>query len=138
MPGQIVILMATALIEKNRKYLVLKRSKRNITNKGRWQFPEGKVKFGENLLKALKREVKEETNLNVVDAKLFGINSSVSKEAAGMFRLFRIVFKCKVVGKIKLSEDHEEYLWVNKKGLDKLNFVEGFHPIYIISCKRKA
>jgi len=47
MPGQIVVLVATAMIEKNGKYLVLKRSKNNITNRDKWQFPEGKVRFGQ-------------------------------------------------------------------------------------------
>ncbi len=109
MPSQILILVATALIEKNGKYLVLKRSKNNITNVGKWQFPEGKVKFGENVLKSLKREVEEETNMVVADAKLFGIHSSILKEARGVFRLFRTVFRCKILGKIKLSEDHDEH-----------------------------
>jgi 8-oxo-dGTP diphosphatase len=135
MPGQIVVLMVTALIENKGKYLVLKRSGKNFTNKGRWQFPEGKVKFGEDLLKALKREVEEETNLVVINAKLIGIHSNILKEARGVFRLFRTVFKCKVVGKIKLSRDHEEYAWVNKKDLEKLNFIEGFNPNNIISVK---
>ena len=136
MKGQIVILMATALIESKGKYLVLKRSNRNITNKGRWQFPEGKVRFGENLLKALKREVEEETNLVAIDAKLIGIHSSILKEGGGVFRLFRSIFRCKVIGKIKLSNEHDEYLWVDKKGLEKLNFLEGFNPNDIISVKR--
>jgi len=137
MPGQIVILMATALIEKNGKYLVLKRSEKNITNKGKWQFPEGKIRPGENLLKALKREVEEETNLVVVDAKLFGIHSSILKEARGVFRLFRTVFRCKVLGKIKLSEDHDEYAWVDRKGLERLNFIERFNPNDIIPVKKR-
>jgi 8-oxo-dGTP diphosphatase len=136
MPGQIVVLMVTALIENKGKYLVLKRSGKNFTNKGRWQFPEGKVKFGEDLLKALKREVEEETNLVVINAKLIGIHSNILKEARGVFRLFRTVFKCKVVGKIKLSRYHEEYAWVDKKDLEKLNFIEGFNPNNIISVKK--
>ena len=136
MPGQIVVLMVTALIEGKGKYLVLKRSERNLTNKGKWQFPEGKVRFGEDLLKALKREVEEETNLVVTDAKLIGIHSSILKEAHGVFRLFRTIFKCKVIGKIKLSKEHEKYAWIDKKGLEKLNFVEGFNPNNIISVKK--
>jgi len=136
MPGQIVVLVATAMIEKNGKYLVLKRSKNNITNKDKWQFPEGKVRFGENVLKALKREVEEETNLVVVDAKLLGINSSILKIGGGLFRMFRTVFKCKTLGKVKLSEDHEEYAWVDRKSLNKLNFIEGFHSNDIISVKK--
>lgn len=136
MRGQIVILMATALIESKGKYLVVKRSSKNLTNKGRWQFPEGKIKFGEDLLKALKREVEEETNLVVIDAKLIGIHSQILNEARGAFRIFRSVFKCKVIGKIKLSEEHSEYAWVNKRDLEKLNFLEGFNPNDIISVKK--
>lgn len=136
MRGQIVILMATALIESKGKYLVVKRSDKNLTNKGRWQFPEGKVKFGEDLLKALKREVEEETNLVVIDAKLIGIHSSIMQEARGAFRIFRSVFKCKVIGKVKLSKEHSEYAWINKRDLEKLNFLEGFNPNDIISVKK--
>jgi 8-oxo-dGTP diphosphatase len=136
MRGQIVILMATALIESKGKYLVLRRSEKNVTNKGKWQFPEGKIKFGEDIFKALKREVEEETNLVVINAKLIGIHSQILNEAHGAFRLFRSIFKCKVIGKIKLSEDHSEYAWVNKKGLEKLNFLEGFNPNDIISVKK--
>ena len=137
MPGQIVILMATALIEKNGKYLVLQRSENNITNKNRWQFPEGKIKFGESVLKALKREVEEETNLVVVDAKLFGIQSNILNEAHGVFRMFRTIFKCKVLGKLKLSEDHKDFKWVGLKEMEKLDFIEGFDPRNMISVKKR-
>jgi 8-oxo-dGTP diphosphatase len=136
MPGQIVVLMVTALIENRGKYLVLKRSRKNFTNKGKWQFPEGKVKFGEELEKALKREVEEETNLVVTDAKIVGIHSSILRRTKSIFRMFRTVFSCKVVGKIKLSRDHNEYRWIDKKELEKLNFIEGFNPNNIISVKK--
>lgn len=137
MPGQIVVLVSTALIEKNGKYLVLKRSKKNITNKGRWQFPEGKVKFGEDLINALKREVEEETNLVVTDVKLFGIHSCILKEGYGVFRMYRAIFDCRVMGRLKLSKDHDDYKWVDKKNLEKLNFISGFHSNDIISVKKR-
>ena len=136
MPGQIVMLIVTALIENKGKYLVVKRSNKNMTNKGKWQFPEGHVKFGEDLIKALKREVEEETSLIVTDAKLFGIHSQILRRTHEIFRLFRTVFRCKVIGKIKLSEEHDEYAWIDRKGLEKLNFVEGFNPNNIISVKK--
>jgi len=135
MPGQIVILMVTALIERKGKYLVLQRSEKNITNKNKWQFPEGKVKFGEDLLKALKRELLEETSLVLINAKLFGIHSSIFKEVRRIFRIFRIVFKCKVIGKVKLSEDHKDFKWFSLKEIEKLDFIEGFDVNNIISVK---
>lgn len=136
MRGQIVILMVTALIESRGKYLILKRSEKNLTNKGKWQFPEGKVKFGEDVLKALKREVDEETNLVVTDARLIGIHSHILNEARGAFRLFRSVFSCKVIGKIKLSGEHDEYAWISKKDFERVNFIENFNPYDIISAKK--
>jgi hypothetical protein len=38
---------------------------------------------------------------------------------------------------MKLSEDHDEYAWIDKKGLERLNFIESFHPNDIIPVKRK-
>ena len=136
MRGQIVILMVTALIERNEKYLVLRRSDKNLTNKGRWQFPEGKVRIGEDLLKALRREVSEETSMMVTSANLIGIHSSFFRQAHDMIRLFRSVFRCKVAGKIKLSDEHTEYKWVSKKEMESLNVLEGFNPNDIVSIKK--
>jgi 8-oxo-dGTP diphosphatase len=126
MPGQIVVLMVTALIEKNGKYLVLRRSEKNMTNRGKWQFPEGKVRFGEDIIDAMKREVKEETDLTVSDCRMFGLHSTILKEARGAFRLFRTVFRCKVKGNLELDEEHDKHDWVNRKELDEIDFVEGF------------
>ncbi|MFH0929195.1 MAG: NUDIX domain-containing protein [Candidatus Aenigmatarchaeota archaeon] len=51
-----VIPIVTAIIEKDNKFLMLKRSEVNRTNKKRWQFTEGKIEYGEEPLEALKRE----------------------------------------------------------------------------------
>ena len=134
MPGQVVLLIATALIEKDGKYLVLQRSDKNLTNKGKWQLPEGKVRPGEDLTKTLRRELLEETSLMLSDAKLFGIHSNVMQEAHRMFRVMRVIFKCRTMGKIKLSEEHKDYKWVNLNS--KLDFIEGFDPKNIISVKK--
>lgn len=131
-----VILVVTALIENKGRYLVLQRSESNITNENKWQFPEGKVRFGENLIKALKRELLEETGLILTNAKLFGIHSNVSREAHGVFRIFRTIFKCKVMGKVRLSKEHKHFTWISPKELSKLDFIEGFNPKNIISVKR--
>ena len=128
------LLIVSALIEKDGKYLILKRSENNLTNKHMWQLPEGKVRPGEDMISALKRELLEETSMILTSAKLFGIHSNVSNESRGMVRVRRIVFKCRTMGKIKLSKDHEDFKWVSLK--DRVDFIEGFDPKNIISVKK--
>ena len=45
--------------------------------KGWWEFPGGKIEAGECHKEALKREIKEETNLDFTNPKLFDIKANV-------------------------------------------------------------
>ena len=128
------LLIVSALIERNGKYLVLQRSDKNLTNRNKWQLPEGKVRPGEKMIDALKRELLEETSLILTSAVVFGIHSNVSKESHGIIRVRRLVFRCKTMGKIRLSKDHKDFKWVSFK--EKLDFIEGFDPRNIISVKK--
>lgn len=55
-------------LEKNNKYLMLYRNKKiNDYNKNKWLGIGGKIEAGETSLDAVKRETKEETNLDLID-----------------------------------------------------------------------
>jgi len=63
-----------ALIVQNKKILLIKRG---VTPyKDRWALPGGHVDFDETVEEAVRREVREETNLTVTSAKLLGVYSS--------------------------------------------------------------
>jgi 8-oxo-dGTP diphosphatase len=46
-----------------------------------WTLPDGKVKLGESLVRALKREVKEETGLRIQVGSLLGVLDRRDKDA---------------------------------------------------------
>ena len=104
-----------AVIFREDEFLVLKQ---NWKDRIYWDFPGGKVKLGENPYDALKREVKEETKLNIEIGKplgLFWFSTDDGNEVVCT------TFICKIKGdeNIELDnnnskEDFDDYKWVRK------------------------
>ncbi|MBU5557462.1 MAG: NUDIX domain-containing protein [Candidatus Aenigmatarchaeota archaeon] len=114
-------LMVTALIKRGNRYLLIKRSALHKVQRGKWQFPEGGVEFGERPLAALKRELKEETNLHIKKAELLGLNSYVVRMLhTEIFHIIRIIYLVSACGKLKLSSEHSEAGWFTKKQIAKM------------------
>ena len=118
--------MATAIIRKNGRFLMLKRSKGNRFYAGYWQFPEGGVEFGESLEQALAREVKEETGLRIKKADLLGLRSScIEYFRQKLWHFMRAFYATETAGKIRLSAAHSEYKWVSRREMAKLKLLKG-------------
>ncbi|MED4015203.1 NUDIX hydrolase [Sutcliffiella cohnii] len=62
-----IVLVASISIFSDDKVLIIKENKPTALDK--WNFPSGRIEFGEDILYAARREVKEETGLEV---KLIG------------------------------------------------------------------
>jgi 8-oxo-dGTP diphosphatase len=70
MENQIPRLGSAVLVEKDGKFLLGKRNKKNAF--GLWVIPGGKVRYGETIKEAAIREIKEETNLDIELVKYLG------------------------------------------------------------------
>lgn len=80
-----------ALIERNGKYLMIKEGKERC--RGKWNIPGGGVEHGENPVEAVKREVWEETGLEVEEVEgLLGVVDGMSTQDGNPVIVF--VFKC--------------------------------------------
>jgi 8-oxo-dGTP diphosphatase len=80
---------------------------------GYYELPGGQVNFGEDPSDALKREFREEVNLNVEVIKPYKIFSYVTEN--GNRHTVEIVFKVQLSddpANIRLSEDHSAYHWI--------------------------
>src|SRR4030042_4348672 len=116
-------IVGRALIKHKNKYLVLERSAKSLFP-GTWELPGGKLDSFELLNESLKREVFEETGL-LIDIKKrdLQIRNRISTEITYEGITFIIVINEASIrsGKIRLSEEHDDYKWVTKREILKLN-----------------
>ena len=134
--GVIKIVLSQKCIIKNKsgEILLIKRSKNNKTMLHLWEFPGGKAENKENIYKALKREVHEETGINIKNIsnichstsfnskrkKYKGLQYLVNTHLADIdFKNTKMSTNNDVL--ITLSEEHDEYKWVNVKNALKIN-----------------
>lgn len=98
------------------QYLLIKRSPDSGHFAGKWQIPGGKPDPGESADQTLRREVKEETGLDVNVLGLAGCTEFVLEE----FRVAMLVFRCHCPGgEIALSDEHVAAEWVGEDDLLK-------------------
>ena len=63
------IFVVSGLLIKNKKVLIAKRAKEDKGG-GLWEFPGGKIEYGETNRVALKRELREELGVDNVESNL--------------------------------------------------------------------
>lgn len=115
----------TAAIEKDGKFLLVKRSEKESNYPGKWLFPGGKVEKQEDALQGLLREIKEETGLEVEDKaamiRTYWFTRSDGNNSLG----FNFVLKWKS-GDVVLGEDLEDFAWVAPEDVGKYDTIKGF------------
>ena len=105
-----MIKVVAALIERDNKFLIAKRSTGDSNVFGKWEFPGGKVESNENEFQAIEREIKEEFELNI-KANKFLINNICEYPTKTVdLRLYECEY---ISGNFHLY-DHSEYKWVDK------------------------
>ena len=105
---------------------MLKRSSNDFLG-GLDELPSGKVEKGERLYEALIREIKEETNLKVIEpVKRYICHFDYTgKSKSGILtRQFNFEVLVEDVNQIKISEEHEPYNWYSDVTKDTLNVSE--------------
>lgn len=108
-----MITVVAALIKKDNKILIARRSTGDESLLGKWEFPGGKVESGENEYQAIEREIKEEFELNI-HAKSFLTNNVFQYPTKTVdLRLYSCEY---VSGNFKLH-DHSEYKYIDKNEL---------------------
>lgn len=104
--------ISKAVIEKNGKFLLLKRGLNSKSFQGQWDFPGGKLNAGENPIQAIIREVREETSYEI------NPGDEVKKENYCCEKhnlLVHYFVPIAVFGELKLNSEHSDFAWVAKE-----------------------
>lgn len=119
-----MINVTCAIIFFDKKILVTQRSEK-MKLPLKWEFPGGKLEDGESEIDCIKREIKEEINIEI--EILEKISNSIYDY--GTFKINLIPFISKYVsGEIILSE-HKDYKLLDKSELLNLDWAEADLPI---------
>ncbi len=83
--------------------------------KDKYIIPGGHVELGETMEKALKREIKEETNLDISDLNfLCGKENVFGDEFHKKKHLIWLTFSCKANGNnVILNKEGQDYKWID-------------------------
>lgn len=126
MPHKPFALSAKVLVrDLEGRCLLLKRSMTSKGNPGKWDLPGGKVDAGENLEQGLLREVTEETGLTISLQRVLGAAESESPTKKVAYIILEGFVE---MGQVRLSSEHDDYAWVERQDLVRIDIAEQFRP----------
>ena len=111
--------VAAAFIQKGDRILIAKRSPKAKVFPGMYELPGGKIEFGETPEEALKREIKEELDVEVEVFEPYHVFSYIAHEGSAHY--VEIAFICELKeseGNIRML-DHDDIQWVTREELEK-------------------
>ena len=124
---EIVELTVLCLIQDGEKILLQNRVKKDW--KG-YTLPGGHVEAGESFVDAVKREMKEETGLNIQNPKLVGIKQFPFKNEEGVdCRYIVLLFKAEEFKGEVVSSSEGEMTWVRYDQLSNMDTVDDLEDL---------
>lgn len=117
--------VAAAIIVRNGKIFIAQRPEgKSLAH--HWEFPGGKLEEGETLPQCLKRELREELNIDADVGEYFMISTYDYEFGTIALNAFWVTVKGN--GEVK-SNEHENTAWVSPQELDNYKFAPADMPI---------
>ncbi len=114
--------MKAVLMDAQGRTLLIRRSPSNKNFTGKWEWPGGKVDFGEDFSVAAVREAREETGLEV---ELTGV-AGVAQFEMPKAHVAMLCMEVRLIGgTLTLSDEHDAFQWVPLDRLQDMDLIEG-------------
>ena len=124
MPSERILVAVGAVIEDDRGRILLVKHKKERGGywQGKWICPGGALDFGEEIEEGIKREVQEETNLEIdLVRPLVPFDRIVKLGERTSLHVIYIDYTAKLLGgELKIGSDAGEALWVEKKNIPRV------------------
>jgi len=124
MTSEHILVAVGAVIEDDRGRILLVKHKKERGGywQGKWICPGGALEFGEEIKEGIKREVKEETNLEIdLCRPLVPFDRIVKLDDRTSLHIIYIDYIAKLLGgELKADSDVGEALWVEKRNISEM------------------
>ncbi len=127
-----ILVLRGVLQDAEGRFLLMQRAAGCKGWPGKWEFPGGKVDPGEEIGKALVREWKEETGLDVlVDHVVDAFEWEREND-----RILYIVFRVKSVlsGEVVRSDEHDAFGWFDRQAMRALDISPALNRVVEMLC----
>jgi len=113
------------LKNKDGKYLLVRRSSEKYPEVGaKWDIVGGRIIPGTPLLDNLKREIKEEVNLDLTETPKLVAAQDILRVPGR--HVVRLTYSGNIDGQPKLNDDHTEYGWFIIEEIKKLESLDAY------------
>jgi len=132
-------LAVSAAIFRDGKVLIVRRARKPAL--GVYTLPGGGVETGETLIEAVRREVREETALEIEPVALAGHREAIVRDTQGAIERHFVIlcFAARwVAGEPKLNEELDDARWLDPAEISALRTTEGLADIVAAASKRLA
>ena len=114
------------LRNKEGKYLTICRSAEKYPDAGRqWEIAGGRINPGISLMENLKREVMEETGLEITGEPKLITAQDIFRSGKDR-HIVRLTYIGEASGEVKLSDEHTEHQWLSLEEMSKLEPIDQF------------
>ena len=119
-------LAVSAAIFRNNKVLLVRRAR--SPGKGFYSLPGGRVEFGESLHQALRREVDEETGLQIDIVGLAGWREVLPTTGGGHYLIMSFAARWRANEPV-LNDEHDDFKWLSPAALGDLKLTGGLPEV---------
>ena len=122
--SQHILVAVGAVIQDDKGRILLVKHKRERGGywQGKWICPGGELEYGEGIEQGIKREVKEETNLEIeLTSLLVPFDRIVETGGKTTLHVIYIDYVARLLGgELKVDSDVGEALWVERKNISEI------------------